>query len=54
MMSRQWPDRHQFWRNRRVAVTGGNGLLGKNVVCKLEELGADVCVIDIESMTSGA
>lgn len=35
-----------FWRARRVMVTGGNGFLGKYVVRKLHERGADVFVAD--------
>jgi GDP-L-fucose synthase len=31
-----------------VAVTGGNGFLGKNIVRKLRELDAEVCVVDID------
>lgn len=35
-----------FWRARRVMVTGGNGFLGKYVVHKLHERGADVFIAD--------
>ena len=31
-----------FWNNRRVMVTGGNGFLGKNLVRKLYESGANL------------
>jgi len=34
-----------FWQNRRVMVTGGNGFLGKYVVRKLQEHGANVFLI---------
>ena len=37
-----------FWRGRRVMVTGGNGFLGKNVVRKLRERGADVFIAEID------
>lgn len=37
-----------FWRARRVMVTGGNGFLGKNVVRKLYERGANVFVADLD------
>jgi 3-oxoacyl-ACP reductase-like protein len=42
------PDSQAFWHNRRVLVTGGNGFLGKYVVQKLRERGADVFVADKE------
>jgi len=35
-----------FWQTRRVMVTGGNGFLGKNVVRKLNERGAQVFIAD--------
>ena len=34
-----------FWRNRRVAVTGGTGFLGSHLVGQLVERGADVTVL---------
>jgi GDP-L-fucose synthase len=39
---------NEFWHNRRVLVTGGNGFLGKHLVRKLHERGADVYVVDID------
>lgn len=35
----QWPNSQQFWRNKRVVVTGGAGFLGSFVVAKLRERG---------------
>jgi GDP-L-fucose synthase len=38
----------EFWTGRRVMVTGGNGFLGKFVVRKLHERGADVFIADVD------
>jgi GDP-L-fucose synthase len=35
----------EFWKNRRVMVTGGRGFLGRHVVRKLEERSAEVFVV---------
>jgi len=35
-----WPDSKEFWRDKRVTVTGGAGFLGSFVVEKLRERGA--------------
>jgi GDP-L-fucose synthase len=43
-----WPDSSEFWHGKRVMVTGGNGFLGKNVVRKLRERGADVHIADLD------
>jgi len=37
-----------IWPGKRVMVTGGNGFLGKNVVRKLQERGADVHIAEID------
>lgn len=38
-----------FWKNKKVTVTGGNGFLGKYVVQKLKEHGAErVNIADID------
>ncbi len=42
------PPSPTFWSGKRVMVTGGNGFLGKNVVRKLQERGADVHIADID------
>jgi len=39
-------DSLEFWKAKRVMVTGGNGFLGKYVVRKLNERGANVFVVD--------
>lgn len=39
-MSGHWPEREQFWRGKRVVVTGGAGFLGSVVVKRLKALGA--------------
>jgi GDP-L-fucose synthase len=38
----------EFWTGRRVMVTGGNGFLGKFIVGKLHERGADVFIADVD------
>jgi GDP-L-fucose synthase len=38
----------EFWNNKRVMVTGGNGFLGKYIVHKLNERGAEIFVVDID------
>ena len=47
-MSTRWLDSKEFWRAKRVMVTGGRGFLGKNVVRKLQERGAAVFVVDTD------
>lgn len=37
---KQWPDSLEFWRDKRVVVTGGAGFLGSFIVEKLEARGA--------------
>ena len=39
------PDHGAFWRDRRVFVTGGTGLIGGWLVERLAELGADVVAL---------
>jgi UDP-glucose 4-epimerase len=40
------PDHHQFYRGRKVMVTGGLGFIGSNLVRALVHCGADVLVVD--------
>jgi CDP-glucose 4,6-dehydratase len=40
-----WEPDKDFWRHRKVAVTGGTGFLGSHVVSQLSALHADVLVV---------
>ena len=40
-----WEPEKDFWRHRKVAVTGGTGFLGSHVVSQLCALNADVLVV---------
>jgi GDP-L-fucose synthase len=42
----EWQDRHQFWRGKRVMVTGAKGFLGKFVTRALTERGAAALCAD--------
>lgn len=37
------------WKNKKVLVTGSEGLIGKELVLQLEELGADVFKFDLKT-----
>ena len=39
-------DYRDFYRGRRVMVTGGLGFIGSNLARQLVELGADVLLVD--------
>jgi len=40
-----WPDSREFWRDKRVIVTGGAGFLGSFVVEKLKQRGATDIIV---------
>ena len=39
-------DYRDFYRGRRVLITGGLGFIGSNLARRLVDLGADVLVVD--------
>ncbi|HWE67160.1 MAG TPA: GDP-mannose 4,6-dehydratase [Acidimicrobiales bacterium] len=44
-MSASWEPNKDFWRHRKVVVTGGTGFLGSHLVAALSDLDADVVVV---------
>lgn len=44
-MSDAWPNSGEFWRAKRVIVTGGSGFLGSFVVAKLQKRGAAEIIV---------
>ena len=48
------PAYQEFYRGRRVMITGGLGFIGSNIALKLAELGSDVLLMDSLIPGSGA
>lgn len=44
-MTENWPNSQEFWKDRRVCVTGGGGFLGSFVLEKLQERGAAEIIV---------
>jgi UDP-glucose 4-epimerase len=40
------PELRDFYRHRRVMITGGMGFIGSNLACLLAEAGADILIVD--------
>ena len=49
----KWEPSTDFWRHRKVAVTGGTGFLGSHVVSQLRDLEADVVVVVRDDIALG-
>jgi nucleoside-diphosphate-sugar epimerase len=45
---------NDFYKGRKVLITGGLGFLGSNLSCRLAELGADVSALDCRLPVHGA
>lgn len=48
-----WQPDKDFWRYRKVAVTGGTGFLGSHVVAQLCDMGAEVVVVTRDDVPLG-